>query len=89
MHSVQAPVLYTTMLTETGYAFTGPAIGPAGRRPRPAVIGGRRENIRLPAAWTSGRCPQRLNSAAHVQAARQANDSQKTSALCAKVPIPA
>ena len=27
MHSLQAPVLYTTMLTETGYAFAGPAIG--------------------------------------------------------------
>ena len=27
IHSLQAPVLYTTMLTETGYAFAGPAIG--------------------------------------------------------------
>ena len=27
IHSLQAPVHYTTMLTETGYVFVGPAIG--------------------------------------------------------------
>ena len=27
IHSLQAPVFYTTMLTETGYAFAGPAVG--------------------------------------------------------------
>lgn len=27
IHSLQAPVLYTTKLSETAYAFTGPAIG--------------------------------------------------------------
>ena len=27
LHSLQAPILFTTMLTETGYVFAGPAIG--------------------------------------------------------------